>query len=110
MLRNSDTFKSREKIFKNYSGTDNAETPYYYMSNARHPSYMLHPYLSNYVENEEYDYAIANIANIAVNEAKQQVLKKLSDLVDEDGYLINIWKNPLNTNTDYVTKYESTSH
>ena len=110
VLRNSDNFKSREKIFKNYSGTDNAETPYYYMSNARHPSYMLHPYLSNYVENEEYDYAIANIANIAVNEAKQQVLKKLSDIIDEDGYLINIWKNPLNTNTDYVSKYESAAH
>jgi len=111
VLRSSDVFKKRESMFKQYSGTDSANMPFYYMSNARHPSYMLHPCLSNYVESEEYDYNIDNIANLLnADESKKYMLEHLSNLMDKDGYFINIWQNPLNTNTDYATKYELVSH
>lgn len=111
VLRSSDVFKHRENVFKQYSGTSNADTPFYYMSNVRHPSYMLHPYLSNYVESEEYDYDVDNIANLLnPDESKQYMLNNLSDLIDNDGYLINIWQNPLNSNTDYQSRYEQVSH
>ena len=111
VLRSSDVFKKRERMFKQYSGTDSADVPFYYMSNVRHPSYMLHPCLSNYVESEEYDYHIDNIANLLnADESKKYMLEHLSNLMDRDGYFINVWQNPLNSNTDYASRYEQTSH
>ena len=44
------------------------------------------------------------------DETKKYIYEHLSDLIDEDGYFINIWQNPLNSNTDYLSKYEQVSH
>ena len=63
-IRNTDVFKYREQIFNQYTGNINGNTPYYYMENVRHPSFMLHPNLSNFVEAESLIYPIENTINI----------------------------------------------
>lgn len=109
-IRNNDVFKYRQQIFNQYTGNINGNTPYYYMENVRHPSFMLHPYLFNYVEFDNFKYPIENIYNLASEELSNTIINNISDFIDNDGYLINIWKNPINCNTDYISKYEHVDH
>lgn len=109
-IRNTDVFKYRNQLYTQYTGKSIGNTPYYYMANRRHPSFMLHPYLSNYIEKEEYLYPIENVTNIIIENASELIKNNINEYIDDDGYLINMWKNPLNSNADYLTRYEQETH
>jgi hypothetical protein len=36
--------------------------------------------------------------------------ENLNKYIDEEGYLISVWNNPLNKNSDYLTYYEKVLH
>ena len=97
-------------FFKKYTGLEDSDTPYANLKNTVHPSYQIHPYLSTFVEQYDYSYPIENI----VNATSESILKDLKDnidkYIDDNGYLINLWKNPLNTNSDYISRYDKVSH
>lgn len=119
--RNDDNmlmFSSREHelssyktlLFKEYIGQADGNTPYYYFTNKIHPSYQIHPYLSSFVEITDYTFAIENITNVAIDNVQKQLQKNIDNFIDDDGYLINTYRNPLNTNTDYQSRYEFTDN
>lgn len=110
IIRKSDLFKYRETLFKQYSGKKIGNTPWYYIENYTHPSFMVHPYLCNYIEKNDYNFPIENQANIEHTTQQELIKDCLSDIMDKDGYLINMWKNPLNSNQDYLSRYEQASH
>lgn len=97
-------------LFKKYTGLEDSDAPYANLKNTVHPSYQIHPYLSTFVEQYDYSYPIENI----VNATSESILKDLKDnidkYIDDNGYLINLWKNPLNTNSDYISRYDKVSH
>jgi len=107
-IRNTDLFKYRQQLHEQYSGHNDCNTPYYYLNNERHPSFMIHPYVYNFSEKQTNEYNIDSIVNVDSTAIEQ--ITELSELMDDDGYLIDVWKNPLNTNDDYLTRYEFESH
>lgn len=66
---------------------------------------MLHPCLCNFIEKTSYDYPIDNVINVSISSIAKE-LSSIDDYVDNDGYLINMQRNPLNTNQDYLSRYE----
>ena len=106
LLRGSDLFKYREQVHQQYTGRSTGDTPWYYLKNTWHPSYMLHPCLCNFVEKTQYDYPVDNIVNVDVSSTAAELSSSIDDYVDDDGYLINMQRNPLNTNQDYLSRYE----
>ena len=91
----------RPNSIDEYIGQADGNTPYYYFTNKTHPSYQIHPYLSSFVEMTDYTFAIENITNVAIDNVQKQLQKNIDNFIDDDGYLINTYRNPLNTNTDY---------
>ena len=67
---------------------------------------MLHPCLCNFVEKTQYDYPVDNIVNLEISSAAADLSSGIDDYVDDDGYFINMQRNPLNTNQDYLSRYE----
>lgn len=100
----------KNELYMKYSNNRNAETPYYYHTNTIHPSYQIHPYLSTFIEAYDYSYDIENMPILAEQTMYELLSKNLDEYIDEDGYLISVWNNPLNRNSDYLTYYEKVSH
>lgn len=103
-------YKYKVELFNKYTGLSTSDTPFYYLTNSEHPSYQIHPYLSSFIEQVDYSYPIENVANIVKENIFDLIKGKVDQYVDEQGYLINLWKNPLNSNSDYLSRYENTSH
>ena len=112
ICNNSDDELSTYKklLFKEYIGHADGNTPYYYFTNKTHPSYQIHPYLSSFIEANDYTFAIENITNVAIDNVQKQLQKNIDMFIDDKGYLINTYRNPLNTNTDYQSRYEFTDN
>ena len=51
-----------------------------------------------------------NLAGIAADTIEYIAKQKSKIKLDEDGYLLSVWCNPLNGNTDYLSRYEKTNH
>lgn len=107
----SDWHEVKSELFWKYSGNVSADEPYYNLKNTIHSSYQIHPYLSSFIEYYDYTYPIENVANIVRANIETLISAEgLSNCIDEDGYLINLWRNPLNTNSDYTSRYEADNH
>ena len=103
--------KYKNKLFKKYSGNTIGQSPFANMKNQRHPTYQVHPYIDNFVPYDDLQYPIPNMANIPTNSTIHDfITQDISNYVDNNGKLINIWKNPLNTNADYITLYEKNNN
>ena len=100
----------KTELFKKYTGLEDSDVPYANLKNSIHPSYQIHPYLSTFVEKYDYSYPVQNIANATSQSILKDLKENIDQYIDDNGYLINLWKNPLNTNSDYISRYESTSH
>lgn len=107
---NSEWYKYKTDLFKKYTGQQIGETPYYYLENKKHPSYHIHPCMKNFVEKQNFSYPIDSLAGSSLDVLKHIVKTDNNINIDSQGYLIDIWKNPLNNNSDYLTHYEKTSH
>lgn len=107
-------YKYKQQLFLKYTGQQVGDTPYYYIQNSIHPSYQIHPCLSNFIQKVDFSYPIQNLGGVADTVLKQYedklISQKTSSWCTEYGYLSDVWKNPLNSNTDYVSRYEQTSH
>ena len=97
-------------MFYSYMGLSDSAEPYCNIKNQRHPSYQIHPYLSNFMEYFDYSYPIENTVNIAAENVRTLLRDGLRDFIDADGYLTQLWHNPLNSNSDYQSRYEVVSH
>lgn len=97
-------------LYDEYSADIMSEYPYYYFSNTRHPSYQLHPFLSNFIQKDDYIWPVQNTVNDELNSTSKELSSDWSSYVDQSGYLINMWKNPINSNTDYQVRYETSQH
>ena len=97
-------------MFYSYMGLSDSAEPYCNIKNQRHPSYQIHPYLSNFMEYFDYSYPIENTVNIAAENVRALLRDGLRDFIDADGYLTQLWHNPLNSNSDYQSRYEVVSH
>lgn len=110
---NDEWYKYKKKLFLKYTGQDMGDTPYYYLENQRHPSYQIHPCLSNFVEKINFSYPIKNLGSIADDVLKQEAAtlaeKNISTWLS-NGYLVDAWKNPLVCNSDYAVRYEQANH
>ena len=106
----TDEHKYRQALFYAYSGQQGCNMPYYYLANTRHPSFMVHPYIYNFIEKDDIQYAVDNIQNTDINTGLLELKNSISNYIDEDGYLVNVYDNPLNSNTDYVSRYEQVQH
>ena len=103
--------KYKNKLFKKYSGNTIGQSPFANMKNQRHPTYQVHPYIDNFVPYDDLQYPIPNMANVPTNSTIHDfIIHDISNYVNNDGKLINVWKNPLNTNTDYITLYEKNNN
>lgn len=102
--------KYKNKLFKKYSGLSSSDYSFYNIKNQRHPSYQIHPYIKNFVDTDNIDYPIGNIANIVSEKIVSRLINHISTYVDNDGYLINEWNNTLHTNSDYISEYEHSSN
>lgn len=100
----------KKELFWRYSGLSSQELPFYYYSNTIHPSYQIHPYLSTFIEAYDYTYAIENMPLLAENTMFDLLKQQISSYIDNCGYLISVWNNPLNRNSDYLTHYERVQH
>lgn len=107
---NNNLSSYKNELYMKYSNNRNAETPYYYHTNTIHPSYQIHPYLSTFIEAYDYSYDIENMPILAEQTMYELLSENLNKYIDEDGYLISIWNNPLNRNSDYLTYYEKVLH
>ena len=105
---NDEWYKYKAKLFMKYTGQIVGDTPYYYLENKVHPSYQIHPCLSNFIEKVDFSYPIMNLGGMA-DDVLTQYEGTLADSL-LDGYLTGMWKNPLNSNTDYLVRYEQTDH
>lgn len=107
-------YKYKRQLFLKYIGQQVGDTPYYYLQNSTHPSYQIHPCLSNFIQKVDFSYPIQNLGGVADSILRQYeaqlISQKLSTWCTEQGYLVDVWNNPLNSNTDYVTRYEHASH
>lgn len=106
----SDWYKYKKELFLKYTGTKVGHTPYYTIENVKHPSYQIHPCLSNFIEKLDFSYPIGNLAGIAANAISSIATSTAKLCIDADGYLLSVWCNPLNGNSDYLSKYEKTDH
>ena len=102
--------KYKKEIFLKYTENKIGYTPYAYIKNTVHPSYELHPYIRQFIEKNIYDFPIKDIANLVDESLKESIKKNIDKYLDNDGFLINAWNNPLNTNDDYQSKYENSSN
>lgn len=103
--------KYKNKLFKKYSGNTIGQSPFANIKNQRHPTYQVHPYIDNFVPYDDLQYPIPNMTNVPTNSTIHDfIIHDISNYVNNDGKLINVWKNPLNTNTDYITLYEKNNN
>ena len=100
----------KTELFKKYTGLEDSDVPYANLKNSIHPSYQIHPYLSTFVEKYDYSYPVQNIVNATSQSILKDLKENIDQYIDDNGYLINLWKNPLNTNSDYISRYEITAH
>lgn len=106
----TDWYKYKVELFNKYSGLCTADTPYYYLENIKHPSYQIHPCLSNFIEYLDFSYPLQNLAGFA-KDTIEYIAKNNSQLcIDSSGYLLSVWNNPLNGNSDYLSRYEKANH
>lgn len=106
-------YQYKKSLFLKYTGQEVGETPYYYLDNSVHPSYQIHPCLSNFIEKVDFSYPIKNLGGVADTILKQQIQQLVdlsSEYITEDGYLKDAWKNPLIANIDYSVRYEQADH
>lgn len=106
-------YQYKKSLFLKYTGQEVGETPYYYLDNSVHPSYQIHPCLSNFIEKVDFSYPIKNLGGVADTILKQQIQQLVdlsSEYITDDGYLTNAWKNPLIANIDYAVRYEQADH
>lgn len=101
---------SKEALFSKYTGLSVGSIPYMNLENKRHPSYQIHPCLSNFVEIDDVLYPIQNTVALVNDNLGSLISGYVNELFDKDGYLTDIWKNPLNVNSDYMSRYEAASH
>lgn len=70
--------------------------------------------MSNFIEKVDFSYPIQNLGGIVDSVLKQEeenlINTKIASWKDSNGYLVDAWKNPLNSNTDYITRYEQADH
>ena len=100
----------KNRLFKKYSGLSSGSESFYNLKNKKHPSYQIHPYLQAFMYSDEFDYPIDNIANIISEKFSDILYNKLSTYIDQNGYLKNVWNNPYNVNSDYISIYEKSSN
>ena len=110
LYETSNLTEYKTELFKKYTGLEDSDVPYANLKNIIHPSYQIHPYLSTFVEKYDYSYPVQNIVNATSQSILKDLKENIDQYIDDNGYLINLWKNPLNTNSDYISRYESTSH
>ena len=101
---------AKEVLFRKYTGLSIGEMPYMNLENRKHPSYQIHPCLSNFVEIDDMLYPIENTVALVNENLEGMISGYVNDYFDKEGYLKDIWKNPLNVNSDYMSRYEATSH
>ena len=106
----TDWYQYKEKLFYKYTGLSTSDLPFYYIENVKHPSYQIHPCLSNFIEYVDYSFPIKNLANIAEETISNIAKDTARLLIDDAGYLKDVWNNPLNSNAEYLTKYEKSVH
>jgi len=53
---------------------------------------------------------LQNLAGIAKQTIQYIVENNTKVRIDNDGYLLSVWNNPLNGNGDYLSRYEKSSH
>lgn len=58
----------------------------------------------------DYSYVIENMPILAEDTMFELLRGKIDSYIDDCGYLISVWSNPLNRNSDYLTQYEKVSH
>ena len=103
-------YKYKCKLFMKYTGQDVGDTPHYYLENKVHPSYQIHPCLSNFVQKVDFSYPIMNLGGMADDILQQYESSLVCSIITSNGYLKEMWKNPMNSNTDYVVRYEQENH
>lgn len=106
----TDWYKYKQTLFYKYSGLSTGDTPYYYIENIKHPSYQIHPCLSNFIEYIDFSYPVKSLAGFTKNTIEYIAKNNYNIQIDSSGYLQNMWDNPLNGNSDYLSKYEKTNH
>jgi hypothetical protein len=100
----------KKELFLRYTENKVGYTPYAYIKNTVHPTYELHPYIKQFVEKTLNDFPIKDIANLVDDSLKFSIHENIDKYLDDYGFLINAWNNPLNTNDDYQSKYENSSN
>jgi hypothetical protein len=100
----------KKELFLRYTENKVGYTPYAYIKNTVHPTYELHPYIKQFVEKTLNDFPIKDMANLVDDSLKFSIHENIDKYLDDYGFLINAWNNPLNTNDDYQSKYENSSN
>jgi hypothetical protein len=100
----------KKELFLRYTESKVGYTPYAYIKNTVHPTYELHPYIKQFVEKTLNDFPIKDMANLVDDSLKFSIHENIDKYLDDYGFLINAWNNPLNTNDDYQSKYENSSN
>lgn len=107
---NTDWYHYKQDLFNRYTGLSTSDIPFYYIENVKHPSYQIHPCLSNFIEYVDYSFPINNLANLAQKSIDDIAKTSITINIDNNGYLQSVWNNPLNSNNEYMTKYEKSNH
>lgn len=106
---NTDWYKYKSQLFQKYSGLSTSDLPFYYIENTRHPSYQIHPCLSNFIEAIDYQFPINGLVGLAESTIRD-IVKNTAELCVNNGCILSAWNNPLNSNENYLTKYEKSNH
>ena len=110
-ISNEDSFiQYKKELYYKYSGLSTEDLPFYNYPNKIHPSYQIHPYLSTFIESFDYSYIIENMPVLAEATMFELLSKNIDQYIDDKGYLLSVWNNPLNRNSDYLTHYEKVPH
>ena len=109
-IQKSDFSQHKEALFYKYTGNISGEIPFYYIKNSDHPSYTIHPYLSNFIEAVDFSYSIENMPQLTENLMYDLISENIDNYIDDMGYVVSAWNNPLNSNSEYLTLYEKSNH
>jgi len=62
------------------------------------------------VQKVDFSYPIMNLGGMADDILQQYESSLVCSIITSNGYLKEMWKNPMNSNTDYVVRYEQENH
>lgn len=97
-----DPFK---KVLYAYINNERGYSPHTNIKNRLHPSYMLHPFLDNFVASEFSYSAFKNLLQIAF-ESDAETLRRVSRRINEFGNTVDSWRYDNRSWTGYSTYYE----